>query len=86
MNEVLCHSVCVIVFLVLTFWILKGVCLVLIVNCRKIASNRNDSGLLSWFGLGGSSYDTRETKPTPDQQQLIKVYLLLLLYKKGRGR
>ncbi|VDM50944.1 unnamed protein product [Toxocara canis] len=39
----------------------------------KISPNRNDSGLLSWFGLGGSNYDTRETKPTPDQQQLIKI-------------
>ncbi|VDK21666.1 unnamed protein product [Anisakis simplex] len=29
--------------------------------------------MLSWFGLGGSSYDSREVKPTPDQQQLIKI-------------
>uniref|UniRef100_A0A915C108 SEC7 domain-containing protein n=2 Tax=Parascaris univalens TaxID=6257 RepID=A0A915C108_PARUN len=43
------------------------------IHTPKITSNRNDSGLLSWFGLGGSSYDTRETKPTSDQQQLIKV-------------
>ncbi|VDP15311.1 unnamed protein product [Onchocerca flexuosa] len=38
----------------------------------KLLTNRNDSGLLSWLGLG-SNYDNKESTPTADQQQLIKI-------------
>uniref|UniRef100_A0A8R1Y720 SEC7 domain-containing protein n=1 Tax=Onchocerca volvulus TaxID=6282 RepID=A0A8R1Y720_ONCVO len=38
----------------------------------KLLTNRNDSGLLSWLGLG-SNYDNKESTPTADQQQLIKM-------------
>lgn len=34
---------------------------------------RSESGLLSWFGLGGSNYDAKDQKPTPDQENFIKV-------------
>ncbi|EFO21246.1 Sec7 domain-containing protein [Loa loa] len=38
----------------------------------KLSANRNDSSLLSWLGLG-SNYDSRESVPTADQQQFIKI-------------
>ncbi|KAM3724305.1 Golgi-specific brefeldin A-resistance guanine nucleotide exchange factor [Dirofilaria immitis] len=38
----------------------------------KLLTNRNDSGLLSWLGLG-SNYDNKESTPTADQQQLIRI-------------
>ncbi|TKR64527.1 hypothetical protein L596_025041 [Steinernema carpocapsae] len=42
-------------------------------HSKKVVHNKHDSGLLSWFGLGGSSSDARENKkPTPEQEELIK--------------
>ncbi|VBB28394.1 unnamed protein product [Acanthocheilonema viteae] len=38
----------------------------------KLSTNRNESGLLSWLGLG-SNYDNKESTPTADQQQFIKI-------------
>ncbi|CAG9537440.1 unnamed protein product [Cercopithifilaria johnstoni] len=38
----------------------------------KLSTNRNESGLLSWLGLS-SNYDNKESAPTADQQQLIKM-------------
>uniref|UniRef100_A0AAF5PR72 SEC7 domain-containing protein n=1 Tax=Wuchereria bancrofti TaxID=6293 RepID=A0AAF5PR72_WUCBA len=42
------------------------------VSPPKLSTNRSDSGLLSWLGLG-SNYDNKEFTPTVDQQQLIKI-------------
>lgn len=41
--------------------------------CSKLPAMRSESGLLSWFGLGGSNYDAKDQKPTPDQENFIKV-------------
>ncbi|KAK0421394.1 hypothetical protein QR680_015210 [Steinernema hermaphroditum] len=42
-------------------------------HSKNVIHNKSDSGLLSWFGLGGSSSDTKESrKPTAEQEELIK--------------
>lgn len=48
----------------------------------KLPSSRSDTGLLSWFGLGGSGGDARDYRgPTADEQELIKVALFPFLVK-----
>uniref|UniRef100_A0A914VU46 SEC7 domain-containing protein n=2 Tax=Plectus sambesii TaxID=2011161 RepID=A0A914VU46_9BILA len=40
----------------------------------KISNSRSETGLLSWFGLGGSGGDSRDSRgPTADEQELIKT-------------
>lgn len=42
-------------------------------------STRSESGLLSWFGLGGGN-DAEKKKPTAEQLQLMKVRIRIIIF------
>lgn len=43
------------------------------IHQKELPNTRNDSGLLSWFGLGGSSSETDRRKPTQEQLSSMKL-------------
>lgn len=43
------------------------------VHQKELPNTRNDSGLLSWFGLGGGSSETDRRKPTQEQLSAMKL-------------
>ncbi|CAI4230553.1 unnamed protein product [Auanema sp. JU1783] len=40
---------------------------------REVVSSRNESGLLSWFGLGGSAAESEKKKPSNDEVNAMKL-------------
>ncbi|UMM22956.1 hypothetical protein L5515_003908 [Caenorhabditis briggsae] len=43
------------------------------VHQKELPNTRNDSGLLSWFGLGGSASEVDRRKPTQEQLSAMKL-------------